>query len=452
MASSRLRALPSTDAVLRSAPVRDLLRQFARDAVVRLVRKLLAEQRDRVAAGDPAATLDELARSVERHARAQWRAGPRSVINATGVLLHTNLGRAPLSHEALEAVSRVVGYSDLELNRETGGRGSRQDHVRRLLCALTGAESALVAVNNAAAVTLALAALARGEEVIVSRGQAVEIGGGFRVPVILRQSGARLVEVGTTNRTRLQDYEDAITPRTAALLHVHASNFRITGFTEQVSLGELGDLAHRHGVILIDDNGSGSLIETAQFGLEHEPTVLESLAFGADIIAFSGDKLLGGPQAGIVLGRKELVRRMGSHPLARAVRPDKMTLAALSATLLAYLRGDAEQTVPIWQMIGQTLNALDARVQHWASAAAQRGLSIHVEAGDSPVGGGSLPGETLPSILIVLPAHIGAGTLRHGEPPVVGRTHGGRVLLDLRSVPERQDGELLEAVCAAAGV
>jgi L-seryl-tRNA(Ser) seleniumtransferase len=359
--------------------------------------------------------------------------------------LHTNLGRAPLSGEAINAAMAAAAYSDLELDIATGERGSRQSRVQGLLRALTGAEAATVTVNAAAGMLLVLAALTRGKEVIVSRGQAVEIGGGFRIPGVLRQSGARLVEVGTTNRTRILDYEEAITGRTAALLHVHASNFRVVGFTEQVSLRSLAGLAHDRGLLLIDDNGSGALLDTAQFGLAHEPMPVESLQAGSDVVVFSGDKLLGGPQAGIVIGGAEPLRRITRQPLARAVRPDKLTLAALSATLLSYIRGDALETLPLWRMIAASEATISARARRMAASLQESGIEAVLVPGKSTIGGGSLPTEVLPTVLIALPK-FSAAALRASDPPVIGRTQEGRVVLDLRTVPESQEGALLDSI------
>lgn len=443
------RALPSVDRVLRSPAVVALMHDFSREPVVRLVRGVLEEYRASISAGASAPSAAVVTAEVVTRARERWVLSPRPVINATGVILHTNLGRAPLSEEALNAMREAAGYSNLEFDLDSGERGSRQQHVQRLLLSLTEAEAAHVTVNNAAAMVLALAALARGKEVIVSRGQAVEIGGGFRVPVILKQSGARLIEVGTTNRTRAADYQDAISPRTAAILHVHSSNFRITGFTEAVPLADLAGLAHQHDLLLIDDNGSGSLLDTAAFGLAHEPTPVESLEAGADIVAFSGDKLLGGPQAGILLGRAAPLSRVRAHPLARAFRPDKTSLAALSATLLSYLRGDAVASLPLWRMIAQNAETVERRAREWQERANLIGLQVDLQQGDSPIGGGSLPGETLPTTLIVLPRGSSADALRRGTPPVVGRTQGSRVVLDLRTVAPEREAELLEAVSTA---
>jgi L-seryl-tRNA(Ser) seleniumtransferase len=374
---------------------------------------------------------------------------PKRVINATGVVLHTNLGRAPLSVAARQAVAVAAGYTDLEMELVDAKRAARQRRITSMLTALTGSADAFVTANNAAAVLLTLAALARGKEVIVSRGEAVEIGGGFRIPSILRQSGAKLVEVGTTNRTRLSDYEEAIGPKTAAILRVHRSNFRVVGFTESVPTDELARLSHRHGILLLDDNGSGSLLRTELFGLEHEPMPQESLRSGADVVMFSGDKLLGGPQAGIILGRKELVEKMRKHSLARAVRSDKLTLAALAATVVPYLAGRAALEIPVWQMISQSQETLSERASEWAHLAGNQGLDVDLIEGESTIGGGSLPGGALPTWLIALPAGVKSATLRGGTPAVLALTRDARALLDLRTVQHDEERDLLEAVVTA---
>jgi L-seryl-tRNA(Ser) seleniumtransferase len=423
----------------------DLLHEFRAEPVTDLVRRVLDEQRAAALAGAAVPPPDAIARAVLERVAREWRAGPRRVLNATGVVLHTNLARSPLSDAAVSAMNAAARYSDVELDLREGARGDRQSHAR-LLTALTGAEAAHVTVSAAAALLLALSALARRKEVVVSRGQAVEIGGGFRIPVVLGQSGARLVDVGTTNRTRLSDYDDAITDRTAGLLHVHASNFRIVGYTESVALQDLAGLAHRRGIPLIDDNGSGALLDTARFGLAHEPTVQESLAAGSDVVVFSGDKLLGGPQAGIILGTRELVGRLARHPLARAVRPDKLTLAALSATVLPYLRGDAERTVPVWRMISMTPAEIERRAGDFRDRAAGAGLDLELRPGESAVGGGSLPGETLPTTHLVLPRSLTASRLRQTDPAVIALTRDGRTLVDLRTIPEREEPDLLQAL------
>jgi L-seryl-tRNA(Ser) seleniumtransferase len=394
----------------------------------------------------------------------------RPVINATGVIINTNLGRAPLSSAAVEAMAAVArDYSNLEYDLESGGRGSRQAHVRALLKELAGAEDALVVNNNAAALLVVLSALAAGREVIVSRGELVEIGGGFRVPDVMRQGGAKLVEVGTTNRTRLRDYEDAITPETAALLTVHPSNFRIVGFTESPDVAALAALAHARGLPLVHDLGSGALLPTEIWGLAHEPMVRESVASGVDIVCFSGDKLLGGPQAGIIAGRAALLERVARHPLMRAVRCDKLTLAALEVTLRQHRDGLAEREIPVWRCISLTLESIRERAARWAGTICGWGVRAHVEAGEATVGGGSLPGETLPTVLCTLdgsylavdsaggvappPAPFDvaalAARLRTGTPPVVARVSRGQLLLDPRTVLPGQDADLLLALRSA---
>jgi len=443
---SSYRLLPSVDLVMHQPRITALSTRYTREAVLALARDVLAGARAAIPRGGATPSLEALVDRIQQRVAGEWQIGPANVINATGVILHTNLGRAPLSKDALEAMQAAAGYTDLEYDRESGGRGSRQWYVARQLCPLIGAEAALVTVNAASAVLLALTALARGKDVIVSRGQAVEIGGGFRVPDILEQSGARLLEVGTTNRTRLQDFEDAIGPETAAILHVHTSNFRIVGFTEQAALADLAGLARRRGILLIDDNGSGSLLDTAVYGLGHEPTPADSLAAGAHLVAFSCDKLLGGPQAGVVAGSADLIKRVSQHPLARAFRPDKTILAALSATLLAYLRGDAPSSVPVWRMISQSAEELRTRASAWCLGANQQGIKVELIEGRSTVGGGSLPVETLPTTLLRLPASLDSERLRKGKPPVIPLLRDSRVLLDLRTVPVSQEDQLLRAV------
>jgi L-seryl-tRNA(Ser) seleniumtransferase len=440
------------DRVLQGEPLNDVLSLYRRDLVTRLVREVLHAYRDDPDSVDTFPTAHQVADEVRERIAREWAVGPRRIINATGVVLHTNLARAPLSQAALQAMNVAAGYSDLEFDLQKGGRGDRQAHLNNQLVALTGAEAAFVTVSASAAVLLALTALARGREVIVSRGQAVEIGGGFRIPVVLQQSGARLVEVGTTNRTRLSDFEAAVTDKTAAILNVHASNFRIVGFTESVPLTDLSVLAGARGIPLLDDNGSGAFLDTERFGLVHEPTVPESLAAGSDLVAFSGDKLLGGPQAGVIVGRKQLVQRLSRHPLARAVRPDKITLAALSATVHAYLEGSAQDTVPVWRMIASAPEQVRTRARQIQAQAGSHGLSLGLEAGESTVGGGSLPGETLPTTLLVLPRTISARVLRTLDPPIVARTHAGKTLLDVRTVAEDEQPTLIEGLLTAAAL
>ncbi|MDO9065697.1 MAG: L-seryl-tRNA(Sec) selenium transferase, partial [Chloroflexota bacterium] len=409
----------------------------------------------------------DLAAAVVRQARALWQPTLAPVINATGVIIHTNLGRAPLSRAAMSAMLMAgAGYSNLEFDLASGERGLRQTHLDRMLARLVGAESSMAVNNNAAAVLLALSALAKGKEVIVSRGQAVEIGGRFRIPDVMRQSGCKLVEVGTTNRTRLEDYAEVITPGTAALLHVHTSNFRVVGFTEEVEVAAMVSLGRQQGipVPVIDDLGSGALLDTARFGLAHEPTVQESVAAGASVVCFSGDKLLGGPQAGLIVGGKDVLTHLRRHPLSRALRVDKCTIAALQATLLHYVRGEVEAQVPVWRMISMPLPEIRARADGWAALLQADGVHASVVEGQSTVGGGSLPGEMLPTwLLAVTPAAPAdargrgasaaagelAARLRRHDPPVVARVDRGLVLLDPRTVGDGEGDVVLHALRTA---
>jgi L-seryl-tRNA(Ser) seleniumtransferase len=408
--------------------------------------------------------LDALVREASGYLKSAMQPAPRPVINATGVIINTNLGRAPLSDAALASIAAVAaGYSALEYDLEHGERGSRLTSVRALLRDVTGAEDALVVNNNAAAMLVTLNALASGREVIISRGELVEIGGGFRIPDVLRQSGARLVEVGTTNRTRVADFATPITSDTALLLSVHPSNYRILGFTATPTLDELASIAHQRQIPLIHDLGSGALLRTEQWGLLHEPMPQESIAAGADLVCFSGDKLLGGPQAGIIVGKAALIAQLEHHPLMRAVRIDKLTLAALHATLLAYRNGAAEQEIPVWRMIAAPADELKARATQWAASLRREDIVADVREGLSTIGGGSMPGETLPTWHCVItpkpgsPSHVTVGDaasalstrLRSGQTPVVARVLHDQVLLDPRTVLPEQDTPLLQAVVDA---
>ena len=456
----QFRNLPSVDSVLASPEVAAAAAAYSREWVVELVRRELEQARSRIRQGDGAAGLEEVAAQVCRQVDDTVRAEPRRVINATGVVIHTNLGRAPLSRAAMQAADEAaLGYSNLEFDLDSGRRGSRQAQLESLLRQLTGAEAALAVNNNASAVLLGLSALAAGREVIVSRAEAVEIGGGFRVPDVLRQSGAVLVDAGTTNRTYLRDYEEATTADTAAYLKVHASNFRVEGFTAEVGAEELAALGDRLGVAVLHDVGSGSLLPTEKYGLAHEPMPQESVRAGMGLVFFSGDKLLGGPQAGIVAGRRELVGRLARHPLARAVRIDKLSLASLTATLVHYLRGEAEREIPVWRMISATPEALRERAQRWQAALAG---PYTVGESRSAIGGGSLPGETLPTWALFLDAsapamaHLGGAEgimrrLRQGRPPVVARVEDERVLFDPRTVAPEEDAGLLAVLQGLCG-
>lgn len=438
-----LRDLPGIDELLRAAPA--LVSEHGREAVVRALRQAVDEARQAVRAGAPVPSEAALITSAAALLAQAARPTLRPVINATGVILHTNLGRAPLSAEALAALVAVgEGYSTLEYDLDAGTRGKRDQHAERLLTEVTGAEAGMVVNNNAAGVLLALTALAQGREAIISRGQLVEIGGSFRVPDVMAQSGAVMVEVGTTNRTRLGDYADAITERTACIVRAHASNFRVIGFTEAVPLTDLAALAHQHGLLLLDDLGSGALLDTAQFGLSHEPMPQESLAAGADLVLFSGDKLLGGPQAGIIIGRANLIQTLKRHPLARAIRADKLALVALVATLTHYARGEALEKIPVWRMISLSPEAIRARAEAWAAA-----VPGEVVPAESTVGGGSLPGDTLPTWAFaprVAQPNAAAARLRAADPPVIARVADDRLLLDPRTVLPEQDALVIAAL------
>jgi len=444
----QFRNLPSVDSVLSTDAVASAVKAYSRDWVVSLVRQELDEARTRVGKGATAPTAMELAETVYQLAQSTARTEPRPVINATGVVIHTNLGRAPLSASALLAIRQASGgYSNLEIDLDTGRRGSRQSHLQSLLRQLTGAQSGLTVNNNASALLLGLSALAPGKEVIVSRGEAVEIGGGFRVPDVLRQSGATLVDVGTTNRTYVRDYEEAITENTGAMLKVHASNFRVEGFTASVESEALVELGLKHGIPVLHDVGSGSLLPTERYGLAHEPMPQESVTDGMGLVFFSGDKLLGGPQAGIVVGHKELVQKLERHPLARAVRIDKLSLAALTATLLHYLADEAEKEIPVWRMISATGESIKQRAEHWLS---ETGVNGKVEPSRSAIGGGTLPGETLPSWVLSLDCQDVSGgaeevmiRMRQADQPVVARIEDGRVLLDPRTVAPNEENDLI---------
>jgi L-seryl-tRNA(Ser) seleniumtransferase len=444
--TSAYRQLPAVETLVQA-----LQRRANGDAqphalLVDAARAELDHARYAIAGGAAAPSVEQLIDATLARSRRVAQPSLRPLINATGVIIQTNLGRAPLSEAALRAMREVgMGYSNLEYDLAAGERGSRTAHLTELLCRLTGAEAALAVNNNAAAIYLALSALAVGREVIISRGQAVEIGGGFRIPDVLRQSGATLVEVGTTNRTYARDYADAIGPQTALLMRIHTSNFKLVGFVHETPLANMAEVARAHGVSVLDDLGSGTLLPTAPYGLAPEPTVQESLAAGADLVTFSGDKLLGGPQAGLIVGRATLIARLRSHPLARALRVDKTTLAGLEATLLAYLNGRATSDIPVWRMIAATPELLRARAER---IAATLGDDATVLACASAVGGGSLPGETLPSFAVALggaPDEL-ARRLRQGTPPVIGRIAADRLLLDVRTVLEEQEQALIMAV------
>ena len=438
----RTASLPAVGTVVNEPEYSGLVKEFGRLRVVEAIREQIAAERAGVTNGAE--------RVVRVASRLRSMLAPRliRVINASGVILHTNLGRAPLSQAAIDALQVAAGYSNLELDLESGRRGERASLVAGSLTALFGGDAALAVNNNAAAVLLALTALAQGKEVIVSRGQLVEIGGSFRMPDVMRLSGARMVEVGTTNRTRTADYEQAITPRTGALLRVHTSNFRVTGFTESAPLSEMAEVARRRGLLLIDDLGSGATARVAD-----EPTVGESLEH-SDVVTFSGDKLFGGPQAGIILGSGEngvtAVKKMARHPLARAVRIDKLTLAALQATLRERLMGRLDE-IPVEHMLSVPIDEIRRRAGFWSVKLADRDVKSTLIDGESAVGGGSLPEHGLPTVLLAIagPASRLAAALRHGVPPVIARIEKDVCCLDPHTVLKGEDETLIDAVEAA---
>ena len=450
---AELRKLPSVDRLLQEEAVAALAARWGHELTVESAREVLDAARTAIRGGVPSPQPEVLARQVGERLAAKLKPTLRPAINATGVIVHTNLGRAPLSADAREAMDAVaLGYSNLEYDLQAGHRGSRYVHAEELLCRLTGAEAALVVNNNAAALLLVLMAFARARQVIISRGQLVEIGGGFRIPEVMRQSGATLIEVGTTNRTYARDYAEAITEATVALMRVHRSNFRLTGFVHEPALSELVELATERDLLLFDDLGSGTLLDTVPYGLAHEPTIQESVMAGATLVSCSGDKLLGGPQAGIILGHAGAIATLKKFPLTRALRVDKTTLAALQATLRHYLLGEATGKVPVWRMISQDELTLQRRAKRWAREFGGLGLAAQVVPGRSTVGGGSLPGETLPTRLVTLdPASPDAASakLRAGDPPVITRIEEGRLVLDPRTVLPEQEAALLRLVAEA---
>lgn len=469
MESSRyqyLRQLPSVDQVLSLPRMKELEETYSRLALVEGIREVLEGIRKTILAWteeklteirfDP----EYLTTEVETRLAQKNQSSLRKAINATGVILHTNLGRAPLSEEALDQIKEVAGgYSTLEIDVETGNRGSRYQHIEFLLCRLTGAEGALIVNNNAAAVLLALSTLAKGREVVISRGQLVEIGGAFRIPEVMEQSGAKLREVGATNKTYLGDYEKVITSETALLLKVHTSNYRILGFTAEVGLEELVELGKKYSLPVMDDLGSGVLLDLGESHLADEPTVANRIKTGVDVVSFSGDKLLGGPQAGILVGKAQYINQMKKNPLTRALRIDKLSLAALEATLRAYLNPQkALQTIPLLEMLSLNLSVLTKRANKLASSLKELvgnwGL-IGIEEGCSRAGGGSLPLEDFPTTLVTFQPQIGkleewGEELRKNNPPIFTRISKDKIILDPRTIREEEDEEIYQAFRAVA--
>jgi len=472
--AAEARKLPKADRLLAAAGRAGLTDRLGHAPVIEAVRATLDGLRDAILTGAPCPSPEEIESRLLDRLAGEARGSLRHVINATGVVIHTNLGRAPLSDAALAAMREVAaGYTNLEFDLAKGERGDRYGHASGALCRLTGAEAALVVNNCASAVLLGLSALSERlpgrrsalpgppppvlppevrPEVVVSRGQLVEIGGGFRIPDVLRRSGAALCEVGTTNRTYLRDFEAALSERTRMLLSVHRSNFRQEGFVHDVALPELVELGRRAGVWVLDDLGSGALLPTAPFGLGAEPTVGERVRAGPDLVAFSGDKLLGGPQAGVLVGSAEAIALCRRHPLLRAVRVDKVTLAGLSATLSHYERGEAEAKIPVWRAIAASPGELLERARAWLDALGPAGSGAEVREGRSAVGGGTLPEVTLPTSVLALPsgnADALASRLRRADPPVVARIEDGRVVLDPRTVLPGEDALLVACLSRA---
>lgn len=463
---SPLRALPSVGALLRTPEARLLSEQVGAERLANLARRVTTELRARLQAESQnsdsingnytrQALVREAVRQLELACERDARSGLRRVINATGVLLHTNLGRAPLAEDARRAIAdEAARYCTLEYDADRGARGRRGQHVERVLAELTGAEGAIVVNNCAAAALLVLTVLSSGGTAVVSRGELVEIGGDFRVPDVMAQSGTRLLEVGTTNRTRLSDYERAIDADTRLLMRVHTSNYRIVGFTAAPSLSELAQLAHEAGLLLYEDAGSGALVDLSGYGLEGEPVISESIRGGADVVTFSGDKLMGGAQAGIIVGRSEIIERLRRHPLYRALRADKLALAALQATLEIYRRGAQLTEIPVLRALSLTTEELEKRARGFLRRLTRLGhnaLRSEIIEGESAIGGGAAPTAHLRTSLIALshgslsPDALGQA-LRRGKPPVIARIAGDRVLLDLRTVSRDEEAELMKAL------
>ena len=441
---SELRQLPSVDQLISTEAMEDCITRYGRPLSIEAVRTILGDLRSSYNLGDGIPSENELISEILQQLETWTAVTLQNVINATGVILHTNLGRAPLSRSALQAVNETASsYSSLEYELDKGRRGSRGIHAEDYLKQLTGAEAALVVNNNAAAVLLILSALSNRRKVVIARSQLVEIGGGFRIPDVMKQSGAKLYEIGTTNRIHLQDYQNAIDDESIKLImRAHRSNFQIVGFTSEPMLGEIVSVAHEAGIPFVDDLGSGTLLDTSDFGLGHEPMIQESLAAEVDLVCFSGDKLLGGPQAGIILGKSNLVNKLKKHPLARAIRADKLCLSALSATLLHYLKSEALTEIPVWSMISQPLDKIHERAKVWVESLGQGSI---IE-GKSTVGGGSLPGETLPTWLVAFkvphPNKLLAD-LRNSQPPIIARLEDDRLVLDPRTVMFHQEEVLM---------
>jgi L-seryl-tRNA(Ser) seleniumtransferase len=443
--------IPSVEKILNDNRIIDLLEKYSRDSIIKLIRIELEVIRQRIVDSNLEFNYEVLIDNLINKANNLWLNEIKNVINATGVILHTNLGRAPLSSDAADSVRGIsLSYSDVEFNIKSAKRGSRQEIVSDILCNLTGAESAFVVNNNASAVFLTILALCENKDVIVSRGEAVEIGGGFRIPDIISNSSANLVEIGTTNKTYVHDYETAINDKSGCILMVHTSNFKITGFTHSADISDLVKLSSSKGLPIIQDLGSGTLIDTRDFNLDYEPTIQDSIKSGIDLVLFSGDKLLGGPQAGIIVGKKKYLDLIKKHPIARAIRIDKLNLTALSSTLLHYIKGEAIDKIPVWKMISADIESLKARVIDWQNKIT---IESNIIEGQSTIGGGSLPGQILPTYLLSISGlKIDCGVneffnkLLNNKFPIVARIEKNNIIFDPRTVLSDEDSKLIDGI------
>lgn len=443
--------IPSVEKILNDNRIIDLLEKYSRDSIIKLIRIELEVIRQRIVDSNLEFNYEVLIDNLINKANNLWLNEIKNVINATGVILHTNLGRAPLSSDAADSVRGIsLSYSDVEFNIKSAKRGSRQEIVSDILCNLTGAESAFVVNNNASAVFLTILALCENKDVIVSRGEAVEIGGGFRIPDIISNSSANLVEIGTTNKTYVHDYETAINDKSGCILMVHTSNFKITGFTHSADISDLVKLSSSKGLPIIQDLGSGTLIDTRDFNLDYEPTIQDSIKSGIDLVLFSGDKLLGGPQSGIIVGKKKYLDLIKKHPIARAIRIDKLNLTALSSTLLHYIKGEAIDKIPVWKMISADIESLKARVIDWQNKIT---IESNIIEGQSTIGGGSLPGQILPTYLLSISGlKIDCGVneffnkLLNNKFPIVARIEKNNIIFDPRTVLGNEDSKLIDGI------
>lgn len=443
--------IPSVEKILNDNRIIDLLEKYSRDSIIKLIRIELEVIRQRIVDSNLEFNYEVLIDNLINKANNLWLNEIKNVINATGVILHTNLGRAPLSSDAADSVRDIsLSYSDLEFSIKSAKRGSRQEIVSDILCNLTGAESAFVVNNNASAVFLTILALCENKDVIVSRGEAVEIGGGFRIPDIISNSSANLVEIGTTNKTYVHDYETAINDKSGCILMVHTSNFKITGFTHSADISDLVKLSSSKGLPIIQDLGSGTLIDTRDFNLDYEPTIQDSIKSGIDLVLFSGDKLLGGPQSGIIVGKKKYLDLIKKHPIARAIRIDKLNLTALSSTLLHYIKDEAIDKIPVWKMISADIESLKARVIDWQNKIT---IESNIIEGQSTIGGGSLPGQILPTYLLSISGlKIDCGVneffnkLLNNKFPIVARIEKNNIIFDPRTVLSDEDSKLIDGI------